>query len=93
MQSEDLSPLLILEKRKGMDLKLGKMLNVDIYNLILNRKSDIAQLINNILPFSRHTEKIRKMRLILENKDAGWEEIEPLLIKLREEIKKEILRD
>jgi hypothetical protein len=33
------------------------------------------------------------MRLILENKDAGWEEIEPLLIKLREEIKKEILRD
>jgi hypothetical protein len=93
MQSENLSPLLFLEKRKGMDLKLGKMLNVDIYNLTLNRKSDITQLIINILPLSRHSEKTRKMGLILDNQDKEWKETEPGLIKIREEIKKEILKD
>jgi len=66
---------------------------VDIYNLTLNRKSDITQLIINILPLSRHSEKTRKMGLILDNQDKEWKETEPGLIKIREEIKKEILKD
>jgi hypothetical protein len=93
LQAENLKPSLSLGIRKGFYPKLGKRFNVDIYNLVLNRKSDILQLITKMLPLSVHTEKIRKMRLILENKDAGWKEIEQGLIKIREEIKKEILRD
>jgi len=81
-----------LETLKGSKSPSGQFKR-DIHNLTINRKEDMAKLIKNLLPLSKHSEKIRKMYFILENKDKPYSEIEKPWIKLREEIKGELLKN
>ena len=81
-----------LDKKKGDPSSFGPY-NKDVHNVVINRKNDIIRLIKNLLPLSKHSEKIRKMYFILENKDKKWHEIEKGWNKIREEIKGELLRN
>lgn len=81
----------------SLDIKKGSkgpstLFRVNIYNLTINRKQDLIKLINSLLPLSKHSEKIRKMKFILKNKDKKWRQIENDWTKLREEIKNELLK-
>jgi hypothetical protein len=92
LTTEGLYPLLSLKTKKGTQSGFGKY-TVDMYEIVLNRKEDVYFIINRILPFSKHSEKIRQMKLIFESEGKSWEVFEPMLKKLRQEIKKEILKD
>ena len=75
----------------SLDTKKGSMgpsapFRIDIYNLTINRKQDIIRLIKHLLPLSKHSEKIRKMNFILENKGKKWHEISEGWNKIRKEI-------
>lgn len=65
----------------------------DVFDLTVNRTEEVMSLINKLLPLSKHSEKIRKMNFILENKNKKWNEIQEKWIKLRNEIKKELLKN
>ena len=80
-----------LDTKKGFKSPYAQFKR-DIYGLVINRKEDISRLIKNLLPLSKHSEKIRKMKFILKNKDKKWYQIEKDWNKLREEIKGEILK-
>jgi hypothetical protein len=81
-----------LETKKG-SMRPYAPLRKDVYNLTINRKQDIIKLIKNLLPLSKHSEKIRKMYFILENKDKKYNEIEEDWNKLRVQIKRELLKN
>ena len=81
LKEEGLTPLFYLKNKKGDKLPFGN-LKIDIHELVINRKKDIHRLINKLLPLSKHSEKTRKMKFILENKNKTWGEIEPSWNKL-----------
>jgi len=83
---------LYLDKKKGTRASYG-VFNQDMFNLTVNRKAEIISLTNKLLPLSKHGEKIRKMNFILENRNKKWGEIQKKWIKLRSEIKKELLKN
>ncbi len=85
-------PYLYLEKKKGTESSYGTY-NQSIYDLTINRKEEIVSLINKLLPLSKHSEKIRKMKLILKYKNKKWNAVEGAWNKLREEIKSELLKN
>lgn len=84
-------PYLYLENEKGTKAPCGRF-NRDIFDLTINRKEEIISLIQKILPLSKHSEKIRKMNFILENKSKKWNEIQEKWTNLRSEIKNELLK-
>ena len=92
LNSLDYNAYSYLDKKKGDAASFGPY-KKDIYNVVINRKNDIIRLIQNLLPLSKHSEKIRKMKFMLENKDKKWNEIEEGWNKLREEIKGELLKN
>ncbi|MBU2561392.1 MAG: hypothetical protein KKD17_03775 [Nanoarchaeota archaeon] len=92
LTTEGLCPLMSLKTKQGTPSGFGHY-NVDMHEIVLNRKADIYYIIHRTLPLSRHSEKVRQMMLILESKHKSWEVFEPKLKKLRQEIKKEILKD
>lgn len=85
-------PYLYLESKKGAKTSYG-MYNQDIFDLTVNRTKEVMSLVNKLLPLSKHSEKIRKMNFILKNKNRKWNEIQKKWIKLRDEIKKELLKN
>ena len=85
---------LYLERKKGTKTKSSYgIYNQNIYDLSINRKEEIISLINKLLPLSKHSEKIRKMEFILKNKEKKWKEIEKKWTKLRDKIKRELLKN
>ncbi len=91
LEEENYSPLLNLETKKGTII-FSYHSNKDIYNLTLNKKEEVLKFIQSYLPLSKHSEKMRKMKFILEMKSRKWKYILPKLKILRQEIKKEILK-
>ncbi len=85
-------PYLYLDRKKGVKTSYGTY-NRDIFDLTVNRTEEIISLVNKLLPLSKHSEKIRKMNFILENKSKEWGEIQKKWTKLRDEIKKELLKN
>ncbi len=67
--------------------------NSDIYNLTLNRKKDIMLLIKKLLPYSKHPEKIRKMRFFLKNRNEKWEIVERGWKEIKKEIDGQLLKN
>jgi transcriptional regulator with XRE-family HTH domain len=61
----------------------------DLYALWITSKTGILKLIKELLPLSHHSEKIRKMKLILEAEDKKWSEIGNKVLGLRRKIKSE----
>ncbi len=55
--------------------------------LRLHRLEEVSFLAAQILPLSRHNEKIEKMRIILSCKTTRWSSVEPLVERLRNKIK------
>lgn len=86
------NPLYYLDRRKGQYAPYGRY-NNDIYNLTLGRKNEVISIIKKILKISRHTEKIRKMKIMLENKDCPYSKIIIKWLKLKQEIKNELLKN
>jgi len=89
-------PYLYLESKKGTKVSsevYNGVYNRNIFDLTVNRKKEIISLINKLLPLSKHSEKIRKMNFILENKGKKWNEIQEKWANLRSEIKKELLKN
>jgi transposase-like protein len=65
---------LYLEKKKGQQSNLGSY-NKDLYAVCIFRKTDVVRLAKILLPLSRHMDKIKRMKLILEIKDKKWHEV------------------
>jgi len=85
-------PYLYLESKKGVKTSYG-VYSQDLFDLTINRTEEIISLINKLLPLSKHSEKIRKMNFILENKNKKWNEMQKKWNKLRNDIKKELLKN
>ncbi len=81
-----------LDKKKGDTTPYG-IYKKEIYSVIINNKKDIIRIIKNLILLNKHSEKIRKMHFILENKNKKYDEIEKGWNKLREEIKEELLKN
>ena len=64
-----------------------------MYQIILYRKEEMFQFIKKMLPFSKHDEKINKMKYIQENKDKNWNEIIGGWDKISEGIKAGLLKN
>lgn len=62
--------------------------NLDMYALMVYRRADIISMCRKLLHISKHDEKIKQMKLILEHKDAtNWSRIKEDVMNLRQEIK------
>lgn len=91
LESLNLHPRFYLRNKRGDAAPYGNF-NFDIHELVLYPKLEVLFLINKLISFSKHSEKIRKMSLILNSTNL-WEEMEPKWNKLIKEIKKEILKN
>lgn len=78
--------------RKGSKGRFNKF-NFDMYQIIMYRKTEMLRFIEALLPFSKHDEKIDKMKYIQENKDKNWNKILPGWNKIREGIKAGLLKN
>ena len=85
---------LYLDKKEGAEAKSSYApYRQNIFRLVVNRRREIISLVNKLLPLSKHSEKIRKMNFILKYKNKKWSAVERPWNKLREEIKKELLKN
>lgn len=80
----------------SLDIKKGKIIackisRIDIYNLTLNGKIQISNLIEKLLPLSKHSEKIQKMKFMLKHQNSRYTELLEDWIKIKDMIRKEIL--
>jgi len=62
-------------------------LREDVWTLAIGRRDEIKRLALLVLPFSRHTEKIAKMKLFLDNRNEDWTEMGPRFERLRRRIR------
>jgi len=85
-------PYLYLDKKKGTRANYG-IFNQDMFDLSVNRKKEIISLAKKLLPLSKHSEKIRKMNFILNNKHQSWNGVQNKWASLRAEIKTELLKN
>lgn len=75
-------PTLRLAHKKGYRKTFGKY-NLDMYCLNLHYQKEVIMLVRCLLKLSNHEEKIRKMKLILENRGKNWEEIKDQLFEFK----------
>ena len=96
LEKEDYHPHMYLSQKKGT-VKLAKgpeesrwiTLTKDVWRLIMSRKDEVKRLAHQLLPYSRHQEKIAKMKLFLDNRNEDWAEMRPRFEKLRRGIRLE----
>ena len=79
-----------LGHKKGKIVGNG-ILRIDIYNLILNSKIQVIKLIEKLLPFSKHSEKIDKMEFMLRHQNSKYLELIGDWTTIKDGIRKEIL--
>jgi hypothetical protein len=85
-------PHLYLSRRKGEKAPYG-LYRRNLLELIIHRKSDIISLVKKLFPLSQHSEKIREMRLILNNQNESWPAVEKQRAQLRKQIQGELLKN
>jgi hypothetical protein len=88
----DYHPCLYLDRKKGSKTNYGAY-NQNMFDLTINRKDEIISLVNKLLPLSKHSEKIRKMNFILQNRHKKWVELQEEWVQLRADIKTELLKN
>ncbi len=88
----DYHPYLYLDREKGAKTNYGAY-NQNMFDLTVNRREEIISLAKKLLPLSKHSEKIRKMNFILQNKNKKWTELQKEWVQLRAEIKTELLKN
>jgi len=92
LESYGYNPRFYFKPTKGKQGTFGKY-NLDMYNFIMYRKTETLRLIKNLLPHSKHNEKIDKMKYIQANKDKNWNEIIREWNEIREKIKAGLLKN
>jgi len=80
----------------GLNIKKGTpspkgLFRKDIYALVLNKKQQVIKLIEELLPFSRHSEKIDKMNFMLKHQNSKYHGLMKDWNDIKNKIKKEIL--
>jgi transposase-like protein len=92
LESYGYNPCFYLKSTKGKQGTFGTF-NLDMYSFIMYRKEETLRLIKNLLPHSKHQEKIDKMEYIQANKDKNWKQIIGGWDKIREGIKAGLLKN
>ena len=92
LESQKLFAAMRLDRKQGTLSPYGASAN-DIYELTLNRKSDVRFIIKRMLPLSKHSEKIRKMEFVLQNMGRDWSHVEAGREKIRHDIRSELLKN
>jgi|SRR3989344_2269011 len=92
LDSEGLTTIFSIANKKGDYSSFAKF-NFDIYEITVNKKQDNIHLVKKMLPYSKHPEKINKMNLILNNQKELWSNVEPKLDQIKNQIKKELLKN
>jgi hypothetical protein len=64
-------------------------LTMDMWRLEIHRREEVRALARQVLPFSLHREKIRKMCLILDEKNEEWSSMAPKIEELRHDIEQD----
>jgi|YelNatPaOPRAMG01_1025707.scaffolds.fasta_scaffold08915_5 predicted DNA-binding protein YlxM (UPF0122 family) len=72
---------LYLSRKKGDRTNIG-IYKKDLYSLVVYRKDDVIRLIEKLLPLTRHPDKIKRMKLILQIKDKKWNEVKNKVAKV-----------
>jgi len=84
----DFNPRFYFRGGKGTKSSTGIKHNFDSYDLALLRKKEVIKLTRTLLQFSRHDEKIQKMRLVLKTENLEkWNNIKNQVLNLRNKIK------
>lgn len=82
-------PTLILEKKKGEKTNVG-IYNKDFWCLSLQSRKNVVTLASNLVKYTNHNEKFRRINLILEIKtEINWSKVSDKVLKLRAQIKEE----
>ncbi len=91
LESNGFHPLFYLVRTKRRLSRNGRRLipRSCKWKLKIGRKQEIVALARELLPLSLHTEKRRKMHLILESQSIGWTDLAPKLNRLRNAIRDE----
>mgnify|MGYP001566595845 CR=1 FL=1 len=92
LESINYTPSLNIERKKGTILGYG-VYSDDFYSLTLGKEEEVIRLIQKLLPFSKHNEKIKKMHYILTNKEHNFANFMIGWTNLVSEIKEEKLTD
>lgn len=78
--------------KRGKKATYGKYTK-DVYSSRIIKKFDVIKLAKILLPLSKHDEKVRKMKLIINmNENTKWQEIKDKVLSLRNEIKNSRLK-
>ena len=85
-------PCLYLDRKKGAETNYGTY-NQNMFDLSINRREEIISLAKKLLTLSKHSEKIRKMNFILQNRRKKWIDVQKGWVQLRTEIKTELLKN
>lgn len=81
---------LYLDRKAGTTMSFGTYTN-DFYALWVTQMDSICSLIDEMLKYSKHREKLYKMKLCLYAKNViSWNTIETRVISLRKKIKNEV---
>jgi AcrR family transcriptional regulator len=96
LEREGYHPHLYLSREKGTT-KVVKgryetrviTLTEDTWTLVISRCVEVKKLAFNVLPYSRHREKIAKMKLVLDGRNDVWVEMGPKFEQLRRNIRME----
>jgi len=82
-----------IEKSKGSTTNKGK-LHRDFYCLSLLQRKYVVKIAKKLITLSKHKEKIIKMQLIIgESENKYWDSVRLKVLKLRNEIKKEHIKN
>jgi len=90
LEEEGFHPNFRLARKAGTVDKRGVRLTKDFYGVFLDRRDEVVALVEKLLPYTKHKEKIERMTLILEIKDEMyWENVRDRVMALRRKIREE----
>lgn len=92
LEAFNLYTCFFLDRKKGQKTNYGSY-HRNLYALRINQRNDVLRLVRFLMPYSKHTEKIRKMSLILEIKnEMKWIRVKKKVVALSEEIETEVAK-
>jgi hypothetical protein len=95
IESQDKSILISLVsalKKRGLHPLFYQNVGRGKARLELRRRSEVIGLASQLIPFSRHREKIAKMSVILRADGKSWEELQTEVDNLRDSVKREVAK-
>lgn len=90
LQSLGFNPKFRLVCKRNTSTSFGKI-KKDVYEISVNSTKDVLKLAKTLLKFSRHIEKIWKMKFILRNIGKKWSQVKYKLEKFKKHVKETTL--